>query len=1306
MPFKRQAVVVLAAAVLYSCSFLAAQTPTAQVTGVVLDSTGKTIPSAMVKVTNQATNVVNQKETNPDGTFTIINLLPGKYVLTVEKSGFKTITLPAITLDVDQILAEKLTMEVGSAEETVTVTGNALQIQTASTGLGTTISPEMMAQLPMNGRNFTELEIDQPGVTPISTAQSSGVGSGDGDMIGIPGTVTYKVSINGQVNRSTEYYLDGIINSDFRISAYDYLPIEDTIDEFKIQSHSGNAEYGGVLGGVVNLATKGGTNHFHGSAWEYARSQIFDARNPFTGFCNTAQCPALASKLAGEVNSGTISAAQSTSILSHTPVSPLGYSQNEFGGTLGGPIIRNKTFFYGAYEGWRYSQPSDSFAIDPSAQELLGDFSGEVTPELIGSVNSSKTAITPNQLYNPFAESGPSSAVPFYCEPGTTGIAGTAATPMPLANPGLAFGSPGYGQQVSGGVPCDVLPPGLIDSKVVSVIQAYTKTQAAACAFTPNYATNVDNCLDSRATTDDSENIDARIDEHLGNKDTLFGRTSMFWDTHDAIVAGTTSINPTIYHAWNYGGGWDHAFTANLILEVRGGYNSKPYQINATNSAGFAPETSAGLTGIAATQGLYLSPSSYPNMGNVGPELRGNPIGNGTVSLSWLRGKHNIQMGVEYIYEKRLQTNLYTEFSYSTNQTCPTNGSGNYTCSGAEGNALASALLDLPSGYSANLPQYDIVHLQVQSWAGYFEDDWHVTPDLTLNLGLRYDFDPAVNNIANNGQQWSALDLPAREYIIEGSATSANYATGCGSPAVPPCIPGGLSAVPYGSAITFVGNQPVAKSIRDNIAPRLGGAWQFAPRMVLNAAFGLYYDTMSARSQWVQNTLEGSLWPFTGGVTFTFNNAPIGASPSTTTFPICNSLASCGPTTAGYSSSSFEGAIGLTNPKVNPTPWANTSYTNDPSYSDPRSEEYQLSIQRQLTPNSLIAVAYVGSKTQRLDYTGKANEPVGPFCENTAQCATPVTPAQAEETEYLPFSATGWNYSESTGVSNYNALQAQYHQRFSNSLTTLVAYTWSKCLSTSNGWFNAENGDLSDPVEDFFNPSIAYGICGFDTPQELNISGVYNLPFGKGQHWLTRGLLAWTLGNWDADFSFQMRSGQAFDPSWGGASGSCSATATANCVPTSIAGLATTSSDPASLSVPGSSYTGYSRPSVLPGCNVHSGQGESQWYNPACFVSPASPMVGPGYGFGDAPVGGLRTQDFNDLDFSLIKNIPFRESKTLELRFEGFNVFNHVVWGEPGSGVSPSFDSSTAAVSYGSAGVINGIASTPRELQLAAKFSF
>lgn len=205
-----------------------------------------------------------------------------------------------------------------------------------------------------------------------------------------------------------------------------------------------------MLGAAVNIVTKSGTNTFHGSAWEFARSQIFDARNPFTGFCTAALCSTLANQLNGQVASGTQTAAGAAATLSGTPVSPIGYSQHEFGGTFGGPIIKNKTFFYVAYEGWRYSVPTNTFAIVPTPEELSGDFTGKVSPELIGAVNSTKTGITPNSIFNPFAESGPNAAVPFTCDP--TG------NPMPLQNPAAAFGAPGYGIQAVGGAPCNKLP--------------------------------------------------------------------------------------------------------------------------------------------------------------------------------------------------------------------------------------------------------------------------------------------------------------------------------------------------------------------------------------------------------------------------------------------------------------------------------------------------------------------------------------------------------------------------------------------------------------------------------------------------------------------------------------------------------------------------------------------------------------------------------------------------------------------------------------------------------------------------------
>jgi hypothetical protein len=1305
-----------------------AQTPTATITGTVLDTSSGAIPDATVTVVNQATNVRSIKKTAADGTFTILNLLPGQYVLTVEKEGFKKAALPPFTLNVNQTLTQTVTLAVGSTTETVTVSVDAVEVmvQRSSTELGTTIDDVMVHDLPMNGRNFSELLILQPGVNPMDTSQgnSSGrtnAGGADGGNIAIPGSTIFKVSVNGQGNRSNAYYMDGIVNTDDRGGGWSVPPIADTIQELKVQSHNNDVQYGNVLGAVVNIVTKSGTNSFHGSAWEFARNAIFDARNPFTGFCTTAVCPTLASNLSSQVTAGTQTAAGAAAILSGTPVSPIGYSQHEFGGTVGGPIIKNKTFFYAAYEGWRYSVPTNSFVIDPTPEELSGDFTGKISPELIGSVNSARTGVTPNTIYNPFAESGSNSAVPFSCDP--TG------NPMPLLNPGAAFGTMGYGIQVTGGTPCNKLPSGLIDQKLVKVVQAYTASQAKNCAFTPNYVSAVYNCLDSRNTINNANNFDFRVDHHFSEKNTVFARAYMMWNDNNGIVAGTSSITPSPFHVWNIGGAWDHIFTPNLVLSVRGGINSRPATVNPTNPQGFQPQSAAGYNNLEQTGGFFLNVGGYigsanSGIGNVGPQLRANPEHNINASLTWIHGKHNLSFGGSWLYEDRTEINTYETFVSSTTQTCPTNASGTFACSANQGNALASMLLDVPSALTVTLPTYSNPHVIMQPFGFFAQDEWHVRPNLTVTLGLRYDYNPAVNLAVSNGQTINALDLPGQRYIIGAKQTDA-YTSGCGSPPTPPCVPGGLNpnnpaftvtagGVTYNTVnnIVFSNSQPALKAIKDNIGPRIGIAWGFAPKTVLRMGYGIFYDPIAYRSQYAENTIQGSIWPWTRGVSATLNTAPLGTAPTPTVNPICSSAGACGPY-GGYGTSYLPSLVGTNPIIVAPTPWGSTfgGYTNAPDYTDPRSQQWNFQIERQLTATSMASIGYVGSHTQRLDWCCRANYPQGgPFCQNNpAQgftCSTtPLTPAQIVAREYLPFAAQGWNYSESVGFSTFHALEAQYQQRLSHGLETLVAFTWEKCLADTNGDFGAENGSEGNPVQYYFAPRLAKGVCSFDIPKIFTVTAIYQLPFGRGMHHLTKGVLSHVLGNWQTSYTFLARSGKAFNPTWGGASNICASPTATGCVPVTVAGLAPNSNDPANLSNAGGSITGYSRPSILGDCNlIPAKQTVGQWYNPSCFVSPASPAVGPGYGFGNAPVGGMRSMGFWNLDVALVKNVYLTETKQLQFRAEGYNVLNHMVLDVPGTSIAPSYSGGT--VSYGTAGVVSNIANFPRSLQLALKFMF
>jgi hypothetical protein len=247
---------------------------------------------ASVTLTNQDTNVVSHATTNRSGYFVFLDVPPGPYILRISKEGFKAVELPTFSLLVNQTLTENETLSVGSTTEVVKVTTGqeGVMLQNSSSELGNVIQTKEIQQLPLNGRNFTSLLILSPGVTPVSTAQSSGISTTDAGISAIPGASFFKVSFFGQQNRETLYYMDGIVNTDLRGAIYGFLPIIDAMEQFKVQSHIDSAEFGVVTGGVANMLSKSGTNHFHGSVWEFIRNNDFDARNSYTDFCSTSRC--------------------------------------------------------------------------------------------------------------------------------------------------------------------------------------------------------------------------------------------------------------------------------------------------------------------------------------------------------------------------------------------------------------------------------------------------------------------------------------------------------------------------------------------------------------------------------------------------------------------------------------------------------------------------------------------------------------------------------------------------------------------------------------------------------------------------------------------------------------------------------------------------------------------------------------------------------------------------------------------------------------------------------------------------------
>jgi Carboxypeptidase regulatory-like domain/TonB dependent receptor len=1212
-------------AVFLTGSALLAQTATGEVNGTITDPSGASIPGAKVTITNRVTGVRNTTTSNGSGYYVLINLPPASYVLAVEQQGFKRMETAPFELAVNQTITQPVHLAVGTANETVEVKAEAPLLQLSSSELGTVIPETAVNDLPLNGRNFTQLLTLTPGATPVSTAQGSGVGFQDAGISAIPSSSFSKPSLQGQSNRSTLYFLDGIINTDLRGPVYGVLPIIDSIEEFKVQSHNDKAEYGGVLGGVVNVVSKSGGNAYHGSGWEFLRNNIFDARD---GFKDVRLNPATGLNVA---------------------VDPAPFHQNEYGGTFGGPIRRNKTFFFLAYEGWRYSKPTQNQTLIPTVAELGGDFTH---------------SLDLNQIFNPYSTR---SAViggktvfirdPFRCDAG--------GNPLPVNS---------SNQQAQTGTPCNKLPAALINS----VMQSYLQTFLLA----PNAQGSNFNYIETRPLIDNANSWMARVDHRIGDRDNIFFRFSQMLVHHVEPLIGTVELQPSDYHANDFGGGWVHSFKSNLILDVSAGALRKPYVFNqAQSTVGIDKMKQLGLNvdqfnGMTATIGGTWLGSEVGNRGN---SLRRNPDWSATGNMDWLKGNHDFRFGGGYIWVARDQINTFQTFGFSGSITgCPSSGN----CAVAKtvqqgGLSLASALLGLPTSSSGELPAGGEVHFTLATWSVYGEDQWKLRRNLTVNLGLRWDF--LTQPTVVNGRLSNGLDLFNQHWIIGATAMvpcSQNPQNGC----VPDsfftaCPSPNPTSIPCNSLVAHNGNVILAGTksfmappVHNNYGPRFGFAWQPFRNTVVRGGIGMYWDTLSARSQYVQNDIEAAQWPWVRAFSGAPNN---GGNAGAAGFPLV-------PITA------VVGNLSAPNP-ANPWTSLQSTFFDTPNYQDPWSMQYNLAIERQFRSNMLISVGYVGSRNGHMAYTGNGNAAPTPS-------ATSTNDSGVDATRAIPWMTPGLHYTQTIGYGDYNALQVRFQRNMSRGLMTLVSYTYSKSLDNSSGYFGVENGagQNGSSVENFFAPNSQYSVSGFDIPQFLSWYTVWEVPAGRGRRWLHSGPASWFLGNWKTSYIFQIRSGQPFNLNVGG--------------------------DPAHISgVNSGTVSGYSRPDLLadpfvagpvaanpdPACQKTISQGgkaadqvytAATWFNPCAFGIPSN-------NFGDFGRNGLRSSHVTNLEVSLIKSIPLGERRELQLRFEAFNVFNIQNLAAPPSG-------GTTIGNATGVGTVTGIVGTPRQLQLGAKFTF
>ncbi len=652
--------------------------------GTVTDTTGAVVPGTTVQVRNLATHLVREVTTDASGYYTITQLPPGEYSIKVSKTGFATLKQASVELQINQDREADYTLRVGSVTQSVNVTAAPSALQTTSATIGQVIGATQVVQLPLNGRQFTQMILLTPGTVPHEGGQQ-------GAFIIPIGGGGISPNVNGQRGRQNNFTLDGGLNNNLMDNTYAISPPPDAIQEFKVQSHTTNAEVGMSPGANVNVAVKTGSPQFHGDAWEFLRNDSLDAANFFDNVAGQSKPP---------------------------------FRQNQFGITLGGPVLlpkydgrKKNTYFFGYYEGFRSSQGFTLFNNVPTASELNGDFSDILT-------NTQATTATGQPVVDPL---------------------GRPVMVGQIYNPYSTATGPN-GQLVRNPFPGNIIPSSMLNAQALTYLHAFYPS--------PNFGPGGNSFPNLAVPSNEVISYDQfgiKLDHTFANNDNLFGGfyyTNPSETQPNSLLLGTNSL---LNYAREISAGYTHLFNPTFLMTVHYTYQFTHFfsgnlpaglgLLNATNQLGYEPVKN----GVPLVPQIGLAPRlggtgqfSIP----LGPE-RSHIF---SVDFQKVKGAHTLSAGVMYYHIHSFDDGWGMTDSFDQYPTSAIIGPGNNEA--LTGDGLASMLLNLPSGLSGFLGQTaaNVTGL----WQGYYvQDKWQVSRKLNLEIGLRYDFVPPLH-YANN----------------------------------------------------------------------------------------------------------------------------------------------------------------------------------------------------------------------------------------------------------------------------------------------------------------------------------------------------------------------------------------------------------------------------------------------------------------------------------------------------------------------------------------------------------------------------
>jgi hypothetical protein len=1270
---------------------LAAQLDRGEITGTVEDPSGAVVGNAAILLTNDDTGVKETTKSTSTGTYVFDDILAAKYTIEAQAPNFEKYVVHDVVVQVQQVLTIDIHLATGNVQQSVTVTAAAPLLEAENAQVGQTVTNQAVNDLPLATRDWGSLAQMSAGVTTTPT------GSGGGGITADAGSSeSAYFRVNGVDEWQNDFRLNGI-NDNIEIYGGNYtltnaaiVPPPDAIQEFTLQAGDFNAEFGHSTGGIINASLKSGTNGVHGDLWEYVRNDDLNANYFFNRTCNGGVCKS-------------------------NPIPD--YHQNLFGFTAGGPVViphlihgRNRLFWFTDYQGGRYVLPESPGGQNVPTCDVAGATSASAC-SASSEFGSGFTNLQDNITFNSGTATDalgrvfPNGTI---LDPATTrsiaaggtdpisGITNTGSSTVfvrdPFFNCTAAGGCNPNNYKAGGpltgitnfttlGSSLNVLPTSRVDSNAVKVLNLFplpTVINKLSSNF-PSYIPIEDK---------NTNTWDIRIDANVGPKDVVFGvydrslLNAYLPGYFPGYAVGQTDARNDSLPAYAWAVGYTRILTPTLTNDMH---------VGMVHSDKFQQSIYGNTFGIPAMFGIQGIPQvanngGFPYMNIAG--LRGIGVGNYTPTIQTVYSIEGVDAVTKIWRNHTFKTGIDVD-DMEANISQPPQGRGDFSFNGMYtdvpnriaqsgtglngiGDILVSPIASLvtPGGasgvdYVGGMNQFsgsNIAATDDHRWyiGAYFQDDWKVSPKLTLNLGLRWDlFTPYAET---RGYQ-------ANFIAAGGNGPTATYEMSSQGCAVPRAAVFNTVAALSNVAITCNAGLDTGITPKDDFAPRVGFAYKLSPTLVVRGGFG---------------TAFGALANLGYGGTLGFNYPFVYT--QTVPAPDSNHPLLLAPGQAATMEQSLT-YFNFQNPTVlqSPTPYAatvtcptgnscdggqyiGTDYLGLPfdarqnNFQTPLVQTENLTVEDQFTNHDAIQAGYVATQGRHLDILGNTNA--------NSQILPPGTNTQY----YIPYPyfARNSTYETTNAASSYNALQITYEHRMGFGLSLLGNYTWSKCLSDQHAPQNSQyNVGYRAQWLPGFGIAGDYALCDGDAAGLVHMAGTYLLPFGRGK--LFGGSMSrpadLIVGGWVVNGFYTFQSGQ-----------------------------------PLTVTCPNSTSADFGCAANLTGQSRYTGpHNYTQWMNPAAF---AQPPVATAIGQSSiAPLGGplqqVRGPHFTNLDSSILKNFSFTESTVLQFRAEAFNTTNTPPFAQPGQ-----LNFTTTSFSNISATKNSNQNNGARTLQLALKLSF